>query len=440
MKIVLTYKVRLVGCSSAFGQTVAIYRRAVGFFIDLMLDFPGSFSSCTSVKDAVNAAESLSVLTKKRPEVVRPFCCDFYKFPSYLRRSAIAEAFGLYSSYMSNVRNWEEKGRKGRCPGRPEAGHTFPAMYRDNTFVRTGIYEAELKVWIRNTWDWVKVKLRKSDVDYIRRRCTTRRECTPTLCRRGKVWSLDFPFEESVELVDTPLDERVIVSVDLGINNACACSVMTSGGAVLGRRFLSLPKEYDSLSHAVGRIRKAQGLCARRMPRLWGRAKGINRDIASKTAGFIIDVAIEYNADVIVMEALDLGGKKRGAKKQTLHLWKARDVQRMVEGKAHRLGMRISRVCAWGTSRLAYDGSGPVKRGTESERTGGNYSLCEFQNGKIYNCDLSASYNIGARYFIREIEKSVVATRWSLAVAKVPGLKKRSTCTLSDLISLNAVI
>ena len=34
-----------------------------------------------------------------------------------------------------------------------------------------------------------------------------------------------------------------------------------------------------------------------------------------------------------------------------------------------------------------------------------NHSLCIFQNGKRYHCDLSASYNIGTRYFVREIFK-----------------------------------
>ena len=33
--------------------------------------------------------------------------------------------------------------------------------------------------------------------------------------------------------------------------------------------------------------------------------------------------------------------------------------------------------------------------------------MCTFTNRKIYNCDLSASYNIDARYFIREILKSL---------------------------------
>lgn len=47
--------------------------------------------------------------------------------------------------------------------------------------------------------------------------------------------------------------------------------------------------------------------------------------------------------------------------------------------------MHISRICARNTSRLAYDGSGTVLR------DGKNHSLCTFQTGKRYNCDLSAA-------------------------------------------------
>ena len=105
----------------------------------------------------------------------------------------------------------------------------------------------------------------------------------------------------------------------------------------------------------------------------------------------------------------------------------------MVTTKAHRLGMRISHVNAWGTSKLAYDGSGFVERGID-----GNYSICRFQNGKVYNCDLNASYNIGARFFIREILKSEPETVRLELEAKVPHVSRRSTCTYSTLISLNA--
>ena len=106
--------------------------------------------------------------------------------------------------------------------------------------------------------------------------------------------------------------------------------------------------------------------------------------------------------------------------------------QKMVEHKAHRCGIRIRRVCAWNTSKLAFDGTGVVTRDTN------NYSMCTFQTGKRYSCDLSASYNIGARYFLREYEKSISATRWRCIAAKVPSCAKRITRTLDTLIRVNA--
>ena len=147
---------------------------------------------------------------------------------------------------------------------------------------------------------------------------------------------------------------------------------------------------------------------------------------------------MRYNADVIVFEHLELSGRKRGSKKQRLHHWRARYVQAMVADKAHRDGMRISHICAWGTSKLAFDGSGTVLRGKEADL--GSYSVCRFTTGKEYNCDLNASYNIGARYFIRELLKSLPERVRLAAEAKIPQLAKRSTCTLSSLISLNAVL
>ena len=316
----------------------------------------------------------------------------------------------------------------------------MPAMYRDNMFVRTGTYMASVKVYIRNTWDWIDIDLRKSDVDYILHNCSDRKECVPTLRCRGKEWFLEFAFEEKIELEQATLPQQRVLSVDLGINNSCVCSLLLSDGTILGREFLTLPREYDCLKHAIGRIKKAQQHGARRTPRLWAIAKGINDDIASKTAEFIMTTALRYEATTIVFEHLDLSRKKRGSKKQKLHLWKARNVQAIVTTKAHRHGMRISRVNAWGTSALAYDGSGRVTRGTylQNGEEKYNYSICVFPTGKQYHCDLNASYNIGARYFVREIMKSLPETVRLDMEAKVPSCSKRSTCTLSTLLNLHA--
>ena len=445
MKLMSTYAVKInrsADIRSTLSATAGIYRKAVDFFIRVCDREWGAVSLHRQQTERVNTVESLTVRTKKRQVVPYDFGKDFYKFPSYLRRAAISEAIGKVSSYRSNLKNWETEDlrTRGRRPGYPKAGHVYPAMYRDNMFVRTGTYTASIKVFTRSTWDWLDVELRKGDVDYILHHCGSRKECAPTLQKRGKLWYLDFAFEERITLPDTDASARRILAVDLGINSACTCSVMEPDGTVTGRRFLKLSGENDRLTKALSRIRKAQRHGAKKMPRLWARVKGLNDDISVKTADFIVKTGVLYDVDTIVMEHLDVQGRKRGSKKQRLHHWKAMYVQSMVTDKAHREGIRVSIVCAWNTSRLAFDGTGRVKRGRESEKTADNYSLCEFSTGKIYNCDLNASYNIGARYFIREITKSLPATAKQQLEAKVPSAVKRSTCTLSTLISLNAVL
>ena len=67
-----------------------------------------------------------------------------------------------------------------------------------------------------------------------------------------------------------------------------------------------------------------------------------------------------------------------------------------------------------------------------------NYSICVFPNGKIYHCDLNASYNIGARYFIRELLKSESVMTRLPAEANDLRYGTGTTRTLSTLIRLNA--
>ena len=431
MDVMTTYKVKIKESHGALKATVNLYRQAVDFFIDVSIKEWDMLEKIEQPLKKQRAIECLVHYTRSNPNPKYNFDQRFGKFPSYLRRAAISEAIGKVSSYKSNYANWE-KTKIGKEPGYPKAGYIYPAMYRDNCFVRTGTYEARLKVWISNTWDWINIKLKKTDVNYILRNCANREECVPTLRKRGKNWYLDFAFKEKIKFENKDVDRQVVIGVDLGINNACTCVAMLSDGTVIGREFLRLPREKDCLGHKLNKIKKAQQNGAHKMPRLWAKAKGVNLDIAHKTANFIAYVAKLYCADVIVFEHLELQGRKRGSKKQRLHHWKAQAVQQIVSCKAHREGIRVSRVCAWNTSSLAFDGSGKVCRDEN------NYSMCTFASGKRYNCDLSASYNIGARYFIREILKSLPARGRLDMEAKVPACSKRTTCTLATLISLNA--
>ena len=137
-------------------------------------------------------------------------------------------------------------------------------------------------------------------------------------------------------------------------------------------------------------------------------------------------VYVEYGKDYILPDDIFSRDKYR----ERIHLWRKNDVQKRVELQAHRHGMRLSRVCAWGTSKYDFDGSGIVDRHSVYHFEHGqkvyNYSLCTFQNGKIYNCDLSAAQNIGARFFLREYEKE--------GAEDLPSTPKRTLNTLRELV------
>ena len=287
MKLSMTYRVRTRGFNHLFDETVRLYRQAVSFFVDVCLKEWNRISAIQGQKIRSGFVESLTVKTKQNPVVLYDFSTKFYKFPSYLRRAAIAEALGKVSSYRSILANWEaaDSAKRGEKPSLPQVGYVYPAMYRSGMFVCTEMYRATVNVFIRNTWDWVLVDLRKSDVDYIEHHCKNYKECVPTLQKRGKKWFLDFVFQTAVKLPDTDIRNTRILAVDLGLNSACTCSIMTPEGAVLGREFLSLPGEYDSLEHAVSHISHAQKLCARKTPGLWKQAKASTMTLRSRPPG-----------------------------------------------------------------------------------------------------------------------------------------------------------
>ncbi len=444
MKIYTTYAVKIREAHGALTDTVTQYRRAVAFFLEAVLGEWDELREITAPLERQRAIETLTHRTRKNPQPKYDFDQRFRKFPSYLRRAAITDAVTKTLAYQSRLEEWEKEqaklkaeGGRGRIPfpGRPAVGFSFPVMYRGNCYIRTGDYSASLKVYAGDQkWDWLDVEFRKTDVDYILHHCGDRKECAPTLRKRGKNWYLDFSFEEKVELRDKPVGEQVVAAVDLGIRTDCACCIMRADGSILGRKLLSLTAERDQLKHSLNRIRKARQNGAGRMPRLWAKVKGLSEDIARKTAQFIADTAEHYHADVIVLPYLDLNGKKTGLRKQEVHHWKLSSIQQILTGKAHRMGMKIRRTCAHNASLLAFDGSGKVKR------KAGSRSICIFSTGKEYHGDLSASYNLAARYFIREILGTLPEKERKEAEEKVPEIRRRSECTLATLRSLREAL
>ena len=89
-----------------------------------------------SGKQRNNQIEKFTIQTTKNPNPKYDFSCRFYKFPSYLRRAAIQEALGCYSSYKSNLINWEAGGRCGKEPKLSLDRNVMPTLYKDNMYVR----------------------------------------------------------------------------------------------------------------------------------------------------------------------------------------------------------------------------------------------------------------------------------------------------------------
>ena len=294
---------------------------------------------------------------------------------------------------------------------------------------------AYLKLFDGRDWKWFQVKLLHTDMEYLRKKWSGKKATAPTLEKKHHTYFLRFSYTEEVSLSKTAVKEQVICSVDLGINTDAVCSSMRTDGTILGRKFINFTSDKDHLYHVLGRIRRFQREhSSGEVQSRWNYAKRLNMELSRKIAAAITKCAIEYQADVIVFEYLEMQGKLSGKKKQKLHLWRKRDIQKLCEHQAHRNGIRVSRVSAQNTSRLACDGSGAVVRNPE------NHSLCTFRTGKQYNCDLSASYNIGARYFIRELLKPLPETERSSLEAKVPAVKRRTSCVYADLRKLYAEI
>ena len=138
---------------------------------------------------------------------------------------------------------------------------------------------------------------------------------------------------------------------------------MRADGTILGRKFINFSSDKDHLYHVLGRIRRFQREhSSRQVQSRWDYAKRLNMELSRKIAAEITKYAAEYQADVIVFEYLEMQGKISGKKKQKLHLWRKRDIQKLCEHQAHRNRIRVSRVSARNTSRLACDGSGAVVR------------------------------------------------------------------------------
>ncbi|AHV98744.1 RNA-guided endonuclease TnpB family protein [Paenibacillus sabinae] len=446
MKVVKTLKHPITSHHRMLDATLHVYQEALSFLITVIQEQFMSLVSL-STQAVVTAVERLTHRTRHNPNpLYAEFDQRFYKFPSYFRRSAIAEAFGILKSHHSRFELWQAERQRAQQEGKRfskkpptlEAQHrAFPCLYKGNMFIRTSDRAANIKIFHQGDWIWLPITFKGQDL--FKRNVWSMKECSPTLVRKGKRYALHIAYEGDVKLTQTEFSKQRVCAVDLGLTNSAVCSVMDASGTVLARTFINQAKEKDRMRQITGKLKQAQcqsGIGAK--PNFWRRMNGLQTHIVHDTAHQILAFAQKHRADVIVMEYL---GKMRlpkgtwGAKRfrTKLQFWAKRRIQTKVTEMAHFLGMRVSMVSPANTSALAFDGSGFVQRNTKRD-------VAVFATGKTYHADLNASYNIGARYVLRNIQKSTSEKTWLSLEAKDPSLAKRTYWTLASLIRVQQAL
>ena len=379
MKIISSYGVELRKQNIPLRQTLEIYRSAVSYLIGTYVQVWEKLAEIPDAKRRFNAAEHL-VHTTKKNHACFDFDIRFPKMPSYLRRSAIQHALGTVSSYKTRLDLWEKTDGKSGKPRLVYENHAMPVFYRDVMYREgaEGKDEAYLKLYDGHDWKWFCVGLEHTDMEYLRKYWSGKKASAPTLEKRHRKYFLRFSYTEDVILAKIPAKEQIICSVELGINTDAVCTIMRSDGTVLGRKFINFHSEKDRMYRVLGRIRRFQREHGSAQAKSrWAYAKRLNIELGRKIAGAVTKYAKENHADIIVFEYRETKGKISGKKKQKLHLWRKRDIQKRCE-------------------------------------------------------------HIGARYFIRELLKPLPVTERSLLEAKVPAVKRRTSCVYADLRKLSS--
>ena len=408
-------------------NTLALYNSALNYVCDVVLKH---YDEINKLNDLEGRMYLEHLIHNTKNNIAKyDFDSMYYKLPCYLLRDIESKAIGHIFSYKSNLDNYKKERYNKISNGKkfkklePSLAkcNLLPSFYKGNMYKMISDNKIALKIYEDNDWKYEEFKLKKNDLKYINK--INGKRYNPEIKIIGKKIYIKFTFEiEDLKLQDKELNKRIICGVDLGVNNDATISIMNYEGTILGRHFINTNNK-DLMNHLLNKKRKIQRNSGNykylRNLHINNKINSINENIVNHTVNQIIKICLSYGVDVIVFE--NLRHKFKRAKRSfraRLHRWRKIAIYNKAYEMAHRNGIRVSTVNPNGTSKYAYDGSGLVERDND------NYSICKFVSGKTYNCDLSASYNIAARYYIRETLKpldvnsrSELETKASLALS-----------------------
>ena len=364
---------------------------------------------------ALNLLEELTISTPAHPNPPYPIP---FSVRVDIRRSAINQAIGMVSSYVSNLKNWYEEGK--------ELGHSKPSYPNPKSY-SPQLYSTlvELKdLWIREKkefhfvrikvlneggkWEWKNypVKVYKRLYEFLEKGYKPLKSAR--LIKRGKDYYIAITLQKAVKekKIKKP---RYVINVDLNIQRNLACIGIFEidwkrresrlyGIKFINGELLRLVYKRDYLIEEIRRRQKQTGRSPRKgdNKKLWEKVNNINKDIALKVARKISNIAKEFSErgeTVVVFEKLKgLRGDKRRSKRlnRKINFWMRRKIQERVKEISVEEGFGVEFVYPSYTSKRC------SRCGSEGERFSPSGSKALFyckKCGYIVNGDVNAVFN-----------------------------------------------
>ena len=214
MSIVSSYGVEVLGMNRIFEPTIKIFREAIAFCIAALENEWDNISAIAKAQPRFNYCEHLLHGTAKN-KAKYDFDVLFYKMPCYFRRAVVKAALGALESYHSNLEKWELD-KQGKKPRLQADRFAMPCFYKDNMYLaKAGGGYCALKLYINNDWFFAKVRLKHTDLEYLRKYWDHLTPSAPTMEKRHGKYFLRFAFEE-------PCIHKSIVNVKFsGFSGQC---------------------------------------------------------------------------------------------------------------------------------------------------------------------------------------------------------------------------
>ena len=401
-------------------QTKMRFNQVIEFYVLVFSSHPELVS--TPSKDLYMVLEGLTISNSKHRDV--PYVLP-WTIPANLRRAAIKKAKGVYQSWQSHRRRWEnqkakanKKGKKfqQRPPLLPRK-YNFTVQFYKGAWKATGVEnEILLNLWTGKAWIWVKYQIRGRALPdgWLSR--------SPTLVVKGKRPRLHIPVEKKEFVYPKKLEVQTknkdfkLVSVDLNMGEHIAvCTLLDSDGTPLDTLFIKGGKDLENRrKRLLGKIAvsysKTGIISSNHSCRKWNKIKQIQEYSAHRVSRRIVDWAAGHQANVIVFEHLGnlkpQKGKYSHRQNQKRAYWLKSKIFNYAKYKAFAQSIITSRVSPANTSRQCACCGEWVSRHHADEtigkyRIGASLFTCLANSKHRGNSDRNAAINIGLKFLLR---------------------------------------